>query len=131
MQYIAENGDALSSAKPDIGKMNEMPAIFHPTCFVKSGVYDKAGLFDTQYKISADYDFLLRCLKQSFRFQYIPQTLTCFRLGGLSGSCASNLEGYKIMKVHQTGHHKKIIFRTVKCYVKTFLKKMINLRSRK
>jgi len=131
MQYITESGDALSSAKPDITKMNEMPAIFHPTCFVKKKVYDKAGLFDTQYKISADYDFLLRCLKQNFSFHYIPQTLTCFRLGGMSGSCASNIEGYKIMKVHQTGHHKKIIFRTIKCYVKTFLKKMINLGSSK
>ncbi len=127
MQYIAENGDLLTAAKPDIAKMNEMPAIFHPTCFVRKSVYNKVGMFDTQYKISSDYDFLLRCLKQKFNFSYIPQTLTCFRLGGMSGSCASNIEGYKIMKHHQTGHHKKIILRTVKCYIKTFLKKMINL----
>ena len=127
MQYVSEDGNLLSTAKPDITKMNEMPAIFHPTCFVKRTVYDKAGLFDEQYKISADYDFLLRCLKQNFKFSYIPQTLTCFRLGGMSGSCASNIEGYKIMKTHQTGHHKKIIGRTIKCYIKTFLKKMINL----
>jgi hypothetical protein len=107
--------------------MNEMPAIFHPTCFVRKSVYDKAGMFDTKYKISADYDFLLRCLKQNFSFHYIPEVFTCFRLGGMSTSCASNIEGYKIMKVHQTGHHQKIIFRGIKCYVKTFIKKVINL----
>jgi len=127
MQYVTENAVPISVAKPDITKMNEMPAIFHPTCFVKKMVYDKAGVFDTQYKISADYDFLLRCLKQKLIFSYIPQTLTCFRLGGLSGSCASNIEGYKIMKAHQTGHHQKIIGRTIKCYVKTFIKKIIHL----
>jgi len=131
MQYISEAGELLSAAKPDITKMNEMPAIFHPTCFVRKNVYDKAGMFDTQYKISSDYDFLLRCLKQNFIFHYIPETLTCFRLGGMSGSCASNIEGYKIMKVHQTGHHQKIIFRAIKCYVKTFIKKVINLRRTK
>ena len=127
MQYASEEGNLLSTAKPDITKMNEMPAIFHPTCFVRRTVYDKVGMFDEQYKISADYDFLLKCLKQNLKFYYIPQTLTCFRLGGMSGSCASNIEGYKIMKVHQTGYHKKIIWRTIKCYVKKFLKKMINL----
>jgi glycosyltransferase involved in cell wall biosynthesis len=127
MQYISEGGELLSAAKPDISKMNEMPAIFHPTCFVRKSVYDKAGMFDTQYKISSDYDFLLRCLKQNFSFHYIPDVLTCFRLGGMSGSCASNIEGYKIMKVHKTGHHREVIIRGIKCYVKTFIKKVINL----
>jgi glycosyltransferase involved in cell wall biosynthesis len=131
MQYITENAHKLSVAKPDITKMNEMPAIFHPTCFVRKSVYDKAGVFDTQYKISADYDFLLRCLRKNFSFYYIPEVFTCFRLGGMSGSCASNIEGYKIMKVHKTGHHKKIILRTIKCYVKTFIKKIIHLKRSK
>ncbi|HKC69154.1 MAG TPA: hypothetical protein VKG26_13040, partial [Bacteroidia bacterium] len=70
-------------------------------------------------------------LKKNFTFNYIPETLTNFRLGGMSGSCASNIEGYKIMKVHQTGHHKKIIFRAIKCYVKTFIKKIIHLKASK
>ena len=131
MQYVTENATLLSIAKPDINKMNEMPAIFHPTCFVKRVVYDKAGVFDTQYKISADYDLLLRYLKKNFSFHYIPEPLTSFRLGGMSGSCASNIEGYKIMKAHQTGHHQKIIFRTIKCYIKTFIKKIIHLKRSK
>lgn len=35
IQYVSENGKSISFAKPDIFKMKEMPAIFHPTCFVK------------------------------------------------------------------------------------------------
>lgn len=112
--------------KPDFSKMMQQPSVFHPTCFVKKVVYDKIGSFDTKYKISADYDFLLRCIKHKFIFNYIPEVLCHFRPGGMSASCASNIEGYNIMKFHQTGYHKQVIWRTIKCYLKTFVKKNIN-----
>ena len=113
--------------KPNYDTMFQQPSIFHPTCFVKKTVYEAIGAFDTRYKISADYDFLLRCIKNKYNFKYIPQILCYFRYGGMSASCYSNIEGYKIMKTHQTGYHKQVIWRTVKCYVKTFVKKLINL----
>jgi hypothetical protein len=113
--------------KPDITRMNEMPSVFHPTCFVKRSVYEQAGAFDTRYKISADYDFLLRCLRKGYSFHYIPAALTAFRPGGMSASCASNIEGYHIMKAHHTGYHRSVVWRAVKCYVKTFVKKIIHL----
>jgi glycosyltransferase involved in cell wall biosynthesis len=114
--------------QPDIHKMMQQPSVFHPTCFVKKQVYSKIGDFNTEYKISADYDFLLRCLKSNFKFEYIPHVLTYFRPGGMSASCASNLEGYKIMQIHQTGFHKAVAWRALKCYIKTFIKKVINLK---
>lgn len=120
--------EPLLTMKPDITKMDEMPAIFHPTCFVKRSVYEQAGAFDTQYRISADYDFLLRCIRKGYAFHYVPATLTAFRPGGMSASCASNIEGYRIMKTHQTGYHRSVVWRAMKCYVKTFVKKIIHLR---
>jgi glycosyltransferase involved in cell wall biosynthesis len=137
--YIKTNADILHGdillitekesirMKPDFDKMMQQPSVFHPTCFVKKMVYEKIGNFNTNYKISADYDFLLRCVKQNYLFHYIPEVLSCFRPGGMSASCASNIEGYKIMKFHQTGFHNAVVWRTMKCYVKTFLKKIINL----
>ena len=38
-----------------------MPA--HPTFFLKREVYEKHGAFDLSYRIAADYDFMLRVLK--------------------------------------------------------------------
>ena len=126
---INENATpAESRMKPDITKMDEKPSIFHPTCFVKRAVYKEIGLFDTQFKISSDYEFLLRCIRKNRKFQYIPEVITGFRIGGISGSCASNIEGYKIMKIHKTGHHKEVIWRGIKCYTKTFLKKILHLK---
>lgn len=114
--------------KPDISKMNQMPAIYHPTCFVTKKVYTNIGLFDTRFKISSDYEFLLRCIRKKIVFHYLPTTITAFRPGGMSASCASNIEGYKIMKMHQTGFHRQVIGRAIKCYIKTFLKKIIHLK---
>jgi len=115
--------------KPDFSKMNQQPSVFHPTCFVKKSVYDTIGAFDTQYKISSDYDFLLRCIKNNYTFKYIPEILSNFRPGGMSASCSSNIEGYKIMKTHKTGYHQQVAWRAVKCYMKAFIKKLINSKN--
>jgi glycosyltransferase involved in cell wall biosynthesis len=114
--------------KPNETKMNEKPSIFHPTCFVKKSVYQKIGNFDTRFKISSDYEFLLRCIKNKVRFNYVPQLITAFRVGGMSASCYSNVEGYKIMKMHNTGYQNQVIWRGIKCYIKTFIKKIIKFK---
>jgi glycosyltransferase len=60
-----------------------MPA--HPTLFLKKEVYKKHGQFDLNYKIAADYDFMLRILKdESLAFSYLPQVITNMRVGGAS-----------------------------------------------
>jgi glycosyltransferase involved in cell wall biosynthesis len=120
------NKEELS--KPDESKMNEKPSIFHPTCFVKKSVYQKIGGFDTKFKISSDYEFLLRCKKNQILFNYVPQLITTFRVGGMSASCYSNVEGYKIMKMHNTGYQNQVIWRGIKCYIKTFIKKIIKFK---
>jgi glycosyltransferase involved in cell wall biosynthesis len=56
----------------------------HPTCFVKQEIYERLGKFDTSFKITADYDFLLRCLKNNVNFKYIDTILANMREGGIS-----------------------------------------------
>ena len=36
----------------------------HPSLFVKKSVYEKAGLFDLNFKLAADYEFMLRIFKK-------------------------------------------------------------------
>jgi glycosyltransferase involved in cell wall biosynthesis len=125
MVLISDNNNASETImKPDLAKMNEKPSVFHPTCFVKKSVYITAGFFDTTYKISSDYEFLLRCISKKIAFHYIPEPITVFRPGGLSASCYSNVEGYKIMKKYNTGYQNAVIVRGIKCYLKTFIKKI-------
>jgi len=63
----------------------------HPTFFVQKGLYDKYGVFNTSFKISADYELMLRFLfKNSLSAAYLPQTLIKMRVGGVSNSSIKN-----------------------------------------
>lgn len=62
-----------------------MPA--HPTLYLRREVYDKYGLYDTSYKISADYEFMIRILKDgTVHLAYIPEILVGMFYGGTSSS---------------------------------------------
>lgn len=56
----------------------------HPSVFVKKDVYYKLDGYNTNYKVSSDYDFLLRCYSQNIRFLYCDKATAYFRLGGTS-----------------------------------------------
>lgn len=89
---------------PKLLNLGWMPA--HPTLFLKKEVYQKHGNFDLKYNISADYDFMLRVLKdESLKFGYLPNVITNMRVGGASNRSLRNIiiksiEDYKIIKSH-------------------------------
>jgi len=75
---------------PSLLKKGWMPA--HPTLFLKKEVYDKHGTFDLSYTIAADYDFMLRVLKdESLCFSYLPTVITKMRVGGASNRSLKNI----------------------------------------
>lgn len=88
-------------------KQGWMPA--HPTLFLKKEVYEKHGLFDLTYKIAADYDFMLRVLKDnSLKFGYLPKVFTKMRVGGASNRSIKNIiqktkEDYRAISSNQLG----------------------------
>lgn len=57
----------------------------HPAFFVKKEVYNKLGLFNLDFRIAADYELMLRFLKNDIQVHYIDSTLVCMREGGFSG----------------------------------------------
>jgi len=57
----------------------------HPTLFVRRECYEKYGYFDTDFKIAADYEIILRFLwKYKVSTFYIPEVLVKMRIGGTS-----------------------------------------------
>jgi hypothetical protein len=62
------------------------PKIKHPGIFVKKSVYDSIGVFDTRYRISSDYDFMCRALKEGSRILYTDEVVTIIKPFGISGS---------------------------------------------
>lgn len=71
--------------KPEKFAYGWMPA--HPTFFVKRMAYEKYGLFQTDYKIAADYELLTRFLsKNKLSYSYLPEVMVRMRTGGASTS---------------------------------------------
>lgn len=64
----------------------------HPTFFVKNDVYRKFGYFSPDFKLSADFELMLRLLE---RYQitscYLPKPLIKMRLGGATNKNLKNI----------------------------------------
>jgi glycosyltransferase involved in cell wall biosynthesis len=64
----------------------------HPTLFVKSKVYQQIGFFNLQYKLAADYEFMLRVFKRNiFKSRYLNRLLVRMRLGGATNKSFKNI----------------------------------------
>lgn len=61
-----------------------MPA--HPSLMLKREVYEKYGLYNTNYVCSADYEFMVRFLKDGNKLAYVPEILVSMFYGGTSTS---------------------------------------------
>lgn len=76
----------------------------HPTLFLKREIYEKYGLYNTSYKISADYEFMIRFLKEKEnKLAYLPETIVSMFYGGTSNRSLksylhSMLEGYTALR---------------------------------
>ncbi|WP_300978636.1 glycosyltransferase family 2 protein [Flavobacterium sp.] len=72
--------------------------IEHPTCFITKKMYEKVGFYNVLYKSAGDYEWMLRAKKLEAKFLFIPELLTNFRRGGISGSYIGALEELLIKK---------------------------------
>lgn len=64
----------------------------HPALFVKNRVYKEAGLFNLDYKLAADYEFMLRIFKKhNFKSLYINRLIIKMRLGGATNKSIANI----------------------------------------
>lgn len=94
----------------------------HPTVYLKTKTIDKYGLYNLNFKIASDTEFLLRYLyKYKIKMIYIDSYIVKMRMGGMSTNAKRAFEvlfeDYKIYK-----HHGLTAFKTV------FLKKTLALR---
>ena len=69
----------------------------HPTLYLKREVYETYGFYKTDYRISADYEYMIRILKDGkVKLSYIPEVLIKMAHGGTSTkSLSAYLEGMR------------------------------------
>lgn len=78
----------------------------HPTLFLKREIYEKYGLYRTDFKIAADYEFMVRFLKdKKNKLAYLPETIIKMFYGGtstvgLKSYIESFKEGYRALRIN-------------------------------
>ena len=64
----------------------------HPTVFIRRHVFEEVGLYDAEYKIAGDYDFMLRLFRHpGLRIGYLPMLITFMTVGGMSNRSLGHL----------------------------------------
>jgi len=93
-------GGARVVLKSSLLHLHKGLTVQHPATFVRRSVYNRVGLFNTGYRIGADYDFILRCLEADISWIIMNDVFTCMRAGGKGGSTFT-LEDGKIRISHK------------------------------
>lgn len=81
----------------------------HPTLYLRRSVFDTWGLYDTSFRIAADYDAILRYLfKGGIRLVYVPEVFVKMRVGGASNRSIKTImqkssEDYRAIKANGIG----------------------------
>lgn len=82
---------------PSLMRLGFIPA--HPTFYMRRELIKKIGPYSIEYRIAADFEFLLRALFiHRIKTCYIPESLVVMRVGGVS---TTGVKSHKtIMKEH-------------------------------
>lgn len=81
----------------------------HPTLYLRREVFDRWGMYDTSFRIAADYDAMLRYLsKGGIKLAYVPKVFVKMRVGGESNRSLSRImqksrEDYRALKTNGVG----------------------------
>lgn len=105
-----QDGKVVRYWKQGQGRIQDgwLPA--HPTLYLKKEVYDRYGLYKTDYRISADYEFMIRILKDNkVKLSYINEVLINMSYGGTSSNglkayIESWKEGHRALKENNVAH---------------------------
>lgn len=81
----------------------------HPTLYLRRRVYEQHGLYDTTFRIAADYEAMLRYLTRGgVRLAYIPEVMVKMRMGGESNRSIGQMmrksrEDLRALRRHEVG----------------------------
>lgn len=72
----------------------------HQSGFTKRDIFEKIGLYKHEYKIGADWDFIIRCYNNGIKFKKYNLTICSFSKDGISAR-PHIVERHKIRKANQ------------------------------
>ena len=91
----------------------------HPGIFLKKDLLNEIGNYDENFKISSDYDFIIRLFRnQKIKFYYLDKFTIKMRSGGISNKNLKNIllkmrEDFEIMKRYNLNPIKTILLKNL------------------
>ncbi len=89
----------------------------HTTVFIKKNLLSEIGCYDESFKISSDYDYLLKIIKKdSIKFFFLDEYTIKMKIGGTSNKNIFNIfkkmkEDYRVMKKNKFNVFKAILLK--------------------
>lgn len=84
MNLIFDSEMKKTLVPKDLEKIRYEMEVPHPTVFIKKEIYEKYGKYNTQYRIAADYELILRLYVAGVKFLHCNKTFADFRMSGVS-----------------------------------------------
>lgn len=99
---IIKNTGNVIKFNSSINNLKSFNSIPHPSLFLKREIYLKLGGFNLRYKISADYDLIIRLYKKNCKCTKLDYTIVNIRQGGKSFRNQLTLkENFEIRKINK------------------------------
>lgn len=92
--------------------------INHPATFVPKYIYDKIGLFDENYKLFADADFVVRCYESNIGMCFINKVLSNMSDDGASSKPSITILKESLYKIKKHAKSRRELFNL---YLETFV----------
>lgn len=93
----------------------------HPTFYVRRGLVSRLGGFDARFHIAADYDFMVRYLREpEVKVVYLPRLMVQMKTGGVSGNRSiravlrRNMESYRVLRKNGLGGWAGLVFKNLR-----------------
>jgi glycosyltransferase involved in cell wall biosynthesis len=101
VKYVNENKYVINGQQESFESLYK-GMIQHQATFCKKIVFNTLGHFDTNYKITADYNLAIKILKSNFKTSYYNNIISVMKMGGVSSSQSfkMHLEKLSVIKNH-------------------------------
>lgn len=142
LDYVAQDDTRRIVRRWRSGKFNPRKLAWgwmppHPTLYLRRSVIEQWGVFDTSFRIAADYDAMLRYLaKGRIQLEYIPEVLVKMRVGGESNRSFTRIirksrEDYLALRKNGVGGLGALIWKNISKIGQFLLPARINKVGRK
>ena len=97
VDYYGKDGYlyTYSTSQNNLLKERNIP---HQACFISRNLHEKIGLYDCDYKIFADFDFMIKSYKAGVKFVHVPFVVSDCDFIGASSNVELQKKEFAVLK---------------------------------